>query len=441
MSYHLSSAPPASTTGCRVDDLGHVAVVVADRADGLERAHRAPSARAKSMIQLSSHDSPPSAENACSQRGAGVVVRDHVKRTRIGLPVERVLALEDAEAVPERAEDGRVEHAAAAAVGPVDRPLPRARRRRSGTTCRSCRRRGRCGTRPRCRGRRAAGARCSSASNSSHSSDPASRSRRQRLRTVHEPNRKSKSLAVPTAYVASCMAPLLVSRVRREATLSTIEGGSGPLCLLDLRACSRRPRACSSCSSCCRLSRSRPAARSRSGSGIDARTVRRYIAALQALDIPVEGQRGVGGGYRVRPGYRLPPLMLNDDEAVAVVLGLIGARGPSLERRARAGRRRAREDPARPAGSAAQPGRGARADARLHGRDARRGAGRRRRRAAARRRDPAPAARAHGLPLVRRASRRRASSARTASSCTRAAGTWPRSTTAATTCARSASIA
>jgi predicted DNA-binding transcriptional regulator YafY len=53
--------------------------------------------------------------------------------------------------------------------------------------------------------------------------------------------------------------------------------------------------------------------------------VRRYIAALQALDIPVEGQRGVGGGYRVRPGYRLPPLMLSDDEAVAVVLGLVAA--------------------------------------------------------------------------------------------------------------------
>jgi predicted DNA-binding transcriptional regulator YafY len=64
---------------------------------------------------------------------------------------------------------------------------------------------------------------------------------------------------------------------------------------------------------------------------IDARTVRRYIAALQALDIPVEGQRGVGGGYRVRPGYRLPPLMLDDDEAVAVVLGLIGARGSALD--------------------------------------------------------------------------------------------------------------
>ena len=67
--------------------------------------------------------------------------------------------------------------------------------------------------------------------------------------------------------------------------------------------------------------------------GIDARTVRRYIAALQALDIPVEGQRGVGGGYRVRPGYRLPPLMLDDDEAVAVVLGLIGAGGSALAAR------------------------------------------------------------------------------------------------------------
>jgi len=64
---------------------------------------------------------------------------------------------------------------------------------------------------------------------------------------------------------------------------------------------------------------------------IDARTVRRYIAALQDLGIPVEGQRGVGGGYRVRPGYRLPPLMLSDDEAVIVVLGLIAARRQGLD--------------------------------------------------------------------------------------------------------------
>jgi predicted DNA-binding transcriptional regulator YafY len=64
---------------------------------------------------------------------------------------------------------------------------------------------------------------------------------------------------------------------------------------------------------------------------IDGRTVRRYVAALQALEIPVEGQRGVGGGYRVRPGYRLPPLMLSDDEAVVVVLGLIAARRQGLD--------------------------------------------------------------------------------------------------------------
>ena len=64
---------------------------------------------------------------------------------------------------------------------------------------------------------------------------------------------------------------------------------------------------------------------------IDARTVRRYVAALQDMGIPVEGQRGVGGGYRVRPGFRLPPLMLSGDEAVVVVLGLLAARRQGLE--------------------------------------------------------------------------------------------------------------
>jgi predicted DNA-binding transcriptional regulator YafY len=61
--------------------------------------------------------------------------------------------------------------------------------------------------------------------------------------------------------------------------------------------------------------------------GIDPRTARRYIDVLQQLGIPVEGQRGVGGGYRIRPGYRLPPLMLEDEEAVVVVLGLLATRG------------------------------------------------------------------------------------------------------------------
>lgn len=60
--------------------------------------------------------------------------------------------------------------------------------------------------------------------------------------------------------------------------------------------------------------------------GVDPRTVRRYVAALEELGVPVEGQRGVGGGYRIRPGYRLPPLMLDDEEAVSVSLGLLAAR-------------------------------------------------------------------------------------------------------------------
>src|ERR687887_103553 len=63
---------------------------------------------------------------------------------------------------------------------------------------------------------------------------------------------------------------------------------------------------------------------------IDRRTVRRYVAKLQELGIPVEGERGVGGGYRLRPGYRLPPLMLSEDEATAVVLGLGAARRLAL---------------------------------------------------------------------------------------------------------------
>jgi predicted DNA-binding transcriptional regulator YafY len=76
------------------------------------------------------------------------------------------------------------------------------------------------------------------------------------------------------------------------------------------------------------LLQSRPAATGREIAdrmGIDRRTVRRDIEALRDLGIPVEGQRGVGGGYAMRPGFRLPPLMLRDDEAVAVALGVVAA--------------------------------------------------------------------------------------------------------------------
>ncbi|MFF9348157.1 helix-turn-helix transcriptional regulator [Streptomyces sp. NPDC014734] len=65
--------------------------------------------------------------------------------------------------------------------------------------------------------------------------------------------------------------------------------------------------------------------------GVDGRTVRRYVGHLIDLDVPVEAVRGRYGGYRLGPGYRLPPLMLSDDEALAVLLGLVAGRraGPA----------------------------------------------------------------------------------------------------------------
>jgi predicted DNA-binding transcriptional regulator YafY len=64
--------------------------------------------------------------------------------------------------------------------------------------------------------------------------------------------------------------------------------------------------------------------------GVDGRTVRRYVAHLIDLDVPVESVRGRHGGYRLAPGYRMPPLMLSDDEALAVLLGLIAGRRTGL---------------------------------------------------------------------------------------------------------------
>ena len=68
--------------------------------------------------------------------------------------------------------------------------------------------------------------------------------------------------------------------------------------------------------------------------GVDRRTVRRYVSALQELGIPVAGERGVGGGYRLGAGYRLPPLMFDDDEATALVLGLHAVRAQPAAARA-----------------------------------------------------------------------------------------------------------
>lgn len=64
--------------------------------------------------------------------------------------------------------------------------------------------------------------------------------------------------------------------------------------------------------------------------GVDERTVRRYVTHLTDLDIPVRSVRGRYGGYRLAPGYRMPPLMLTDEEALAVLLGLVAGRRAGL---------------------------------------------------------------------------------------------------------------
>ncbi|GGI69818.1 helix-turn-helix transcriptional regulator [Deinococcus wulumuqiensis] len=55
---------------------------------------------------------------------------------------------------------------------------------------------------------------------------------------------------------------------------------------------------------------------------VSPRTVQRYVMKLQDLGIPVEGKRGVGGAYRLKPGFRLPPLMFTGEEALSLALGL-----------------------------------------------------------------------------------------------------------------------
>src|ERR1700740_3438052 len=64
--------------------------------------------------------------------------------------------------------------------------------------------------------------------------------------------------------------------------------------------------------------------------GVDGRTVRRYVDHLIDLDVPVESVRGRYGGYRLAAGYRMPPLMLSDDEALAVLLVLVAGRRAGL---------------------------------------------------------------------------------------------------------------
>jgi predicted DNA-binding transcriptional regulator YafY len=58
---------------------------------------------------------------------------------------------------------------------------------------------------------------------------------------------------------------------------------------------------------------------------VNIRTLRRYITILQDLGIPIVGERGRAGSYELTAGYRLPPMMFTNDEALALALGLLTA--------------------------------------------------------------------------------------------------------------------
>ncbi|MGI5395714.1 helix-turn-helix transcriptional regulator [Streptomyces sp. CA-251251] len=65
--------------------------------------------------------------------------------------------------------------------------------------------------------------------------------------------------------------------------------------------------------------------------GVSARTVRRDVDRLRELGYPVNASPGTGGGYQLGAGAELPPLLLDDDEAVAVAVGLRTAAGQGVE--------------------------------------------------------------------------------------------------------------
>jgi predicted DNA-binding transcriptional regulator YafY len=65
--------------------------------------------------------------------------------------------------------------------------------------------------------------------------------------------------------------------------------------------------------------------------GVSSRTVRRDIERLRELGYPVEATKGAVGGYRLAAGTAMPPLLLDDEEAVAIAVGLRAGAGHAVE--------------------------------------------------------------------------------------------------------------
>ncbi|MBK8598923.1 MAG: YafY family transcriptional regulator [Holophagales bacterium] len=63
---------------------------------------------------------------------------------------------------------------------------------------------------------------------------------------------------------------------------------------------------------------------------VDVRTLRRYLVLLEEMGIPLTAERGRQGGYELVSGFKLPPMMFTSDEALALSVGLLAARGLGL---------------------------------------------------------------------------------------------------------------
>ena len=218
-------------------------------------------------------------------------------------------------------------------------------------------------------------------------------------------------------------------------SLRAIPVSFGPVSMRFLLSCWTPRPGCSSCCRCCRRAATGRARSSRGGLGVGERTVRRDVERLRALGYPVRARRGVAGGYRLEAGASLPPLLLDEGEAVAVAVGLRTRPAPAWPG---SRRRRCARSPSSsrccPTACAARvaaigsatvpyPGSGPQVDGATLADD--------------RLRLPRPRADPLRLPQRRAASRAGARRSRSAS-CTRAgAGTWSPGTPAAPTGARS----
>src|SRR3954469_16282572 len=63
---------------------------------------------------------------------------------------------------------------------------------------------------------------------------------------------------------------------------------------------------------------------------VTSRTLRRDVDKLRSLGYPIHSTSGVEGGYQLGAGATMPPLLLDDEEAVAVAIGLRSAASGSV---------------------------------------------------------------------------------------------------------------